>query len=141
MHQKYPDLRGHWNSITDAYNLIGSEQARSHFVVLAEIGSAARPSPRDIELWKLWLAELVLPKGFPRIRYFGFLANRRRAESLPRCRALLTPVPRVPPTDSVTAPDLWRCPCCQGPMRLVERLTPAQILRLETRPVYAIDSS
>jgi hypothetical protein len=26
--------------------------------------------------------EHVLPKGFPRIRYFGFLANRRRAELL-----------------------------------------------------------
>ena len=83
----------------------------------------------------------VLPKGFPRIRYFGFLANRRRAESLPQCRALLAPVPRVPPTDSVTDPDLWRCPCCQGPMRLIERLTPVQILRLESRLVYTIDSS
>jgi DNA-binding XRE family transcriptional regulator len=34
----------------------------SHFVVLAEIGAAARPSPRDIELWKLWLAELICLK-------------------------------------------------------------------------------
>ena len=31
----------------------------------------------------------VLPRGFPRIRYFGFLANRRRARMLPLCRALL----------------------------------------------------
>lgn len=61
-HQKYPDLRGHWNSITDVYNLLGSEEARSHFVVLAEIGAAARPSPPDIELWKLWLAELICLK-------------------------------------------------------------------------------
>jgi hypothetical protein len=83
----------------------------------------------------------VLPKGFPRIRYFGFLANRRRAESLPQCRALLAPVPRVPPTDSLTDPDLWRCPCCQGPMRAIERLTPVQIQRFESRPVYTIDSS
>jgi hypothetical protein len=29
----------------------------------------------------------VLPKGFPRFRYFGFLANRRRAESWPVPRA------------------------------------------------------
>jgi hypothetical protein len=83
----------------------------------------------------------VLPKGFPRIRYFGFLANRRRAESLPQCRALLAPVPRVPPTDSVTDPDHWHCPCCQGPMHVIERLTPAQILNLEGRRIYAIDSS
>jgi IS5 family transposase len=31
----------------------------------------------------------VLPRGFPRIRYFGWLANRRRARMLPLCRALL----------------------------------------------------
>jgi hypothetical protein len=141
MHQKYPDLRGHWNSITDAYNLIGSEQARSHFVVLAEIGSAARPSPRDIELWKLWLAELVLPKGFPRIRYFGFLANRRRTESLPRCCALLAHVLRVPPAVLASDPELWCCPCCQGPMRVIERLTAAQILREESTQVCILDSS
>jgi DNA-binding transcriptional regulator YiaG len=61
-HQKYPDVRGHWNSITDVYNLFGSEEARSHFVVLAETAAAARPSPRDIELWKLWLAELICLK-------------------------------------------------------------------------------
>jgi hypothetical protein len=83
----------------------------------------------------------VLPKGFPRIRYFGFLANRRRTELLPQCRALLAPAPRVPPPDSANHPDLWRCPECQGPMRVIERLTPAQILNLESRRIYAIDSS
>jgi hypothetical protein len=83
----------------------------------------------------------VLPKGFPRIRYFGFLANRRRAESLPRCSALLAPVPRVPPMESASDPDLWRCPDCQGPMRVIEHLTSMQILNLENRRIYAIDSS
>jgi len=29
----------------------------------------------------------VLPRSFPRIRYFGFLANRRQARMLPLCRA------------------------------------------------------
>ena len=83
----------------------------------------------------------VLPKGFPRIRYFGFLANRRRAEFLPRCRALLAPVSLLPPMDSASDPDLWRCPACQGPMRVIERVTPAQIRNLERRRIYAIDSS
>jgi hypothetical protein len=83
----------------------------------------------------------VLPKGFPRIRYFGFLANRRRAESLPQCRALLAPVPGVPPMDSNSDPHFWRCPNCQGPMRVIEHLTCVQIVNLETRPIYAIDSS
>ena len=83
----------------------------------------------------------VLPKGFPRIRYFGFLANRRRAESLSQCRTLLAHVPPVPPTDFATDPDLWCCPCCQGPMRVIERLTAAQILREESKQVCILDSS
>jgi hypothetical protein len=83
----------------------------------------------------------VLPKGFPRIRYFGFLANRRRAKFLPQCRALLAPVPLVPPMVSAGDPDLWRCPACQGPMRVIERVTPAQIRNLERRRIYAMDSS
>lgn len=32
----------------------------------------------------------VLPPGFPRIRYFGLMANRHRKDSLARCRQLLT---------------------------------------------------
>ena len=31
----------------------------------------------------------ILPTGFPRIRYYGFLANRHRQEKLARCRTLL----------------------------------------------------
>jgi len=37
----------------------------------------------------------VLPKGFPRIRYFGWLANRRRHGLLPLCRTLLAVAPRL----------------------------------------------
>ena len=83
----------------------------------------------------------ILPKGFPRIRYFGFLANRRRAESLPRCRALLAHLPRVPPAVLASDPELWCCPCCQGPMRVIEHLTAAQILREESKQVSILDSS
>ena len=36
----------------------------------------------------------VLPDGFQRIRYYGFLGNRYRAQKLARCRELLgMPVP------------------------------------------------
>jgi len=35
----------------------------------------------------------LLPKGFVRIRHFGFLANRRRAALLPRCFAALHATP------------------------------------------------
>src|ERR1019366_118064 len=74
----------------------------------------------------------VASPGFVRIRNFGFLANRRRATFLPLCAQLLNaaaqsnpvthPTPRTPP-----ALAFWTCPRCGGPMRVIERLTAAQI--------------
>jgi hypothetical protein len=83
----------------------------------------------------------VLPKGFPRIRYFGWLANRRRGALLPLCRALLACLPPVPSAAVAGEPGVWRCPCCQGPMRIVERLTATQILCEVSRRVSILDSS
>ncbi len=37
----------------------------------------------------------VLPKGFVRIRHFGFLANRRRATTLPLCFPVLGSAPQA----------------------------------------------
>lgn len=79
----------------------------------------------------------VLPRGFPRIRYFGFLANRRRGALLPLCRTLLAVEPLPVSATPAAAPISWLCPCCQGPMRVIERLT-AQQLREE---VQQLDSS
>lgn len=86
----------------------------------------------------------VLPKGFPRIRYFGWLANRSRNHLLPRCRDLLAqnPAPAVAPAPP-SEPELWQCTLCQGLMRVVEWLTLAQIeiLYPQCRPVHTLDSS
>jgi len=80
----------------------------------------------------------VLPKGLPRIRYFGWLANRRRGELLPLCRALLNhPTPTAVPNE----PEAPKCPRCQGDMCIVERLTAAQIRFAVHRREDAIDSS
>ena len=74
----------------------------------------------------------LLPRGFMRIRNFGFLANRRRAEFLPLCFRLLqqsdqppagTNSPAALPTHSP-----WNCPLCGGTMQVVERLSAAQLL-------------
>jgi hypothetical protein len=81
----------------------------------------------------------LLPKGFVRIRHFGFLANRRRATLLPLCFQVLSAVP--PPTEpqaSLLQPanPLWLCPQCGGPMVVIERLTAAQ-LQLRAPPFPA----
>lgn len=84
----------------------------------------------------------VLPKGFPRIRYFGWMANRRRRPSLLLCRSLIAqqspPQTAAPATHSAVAAE-WQCPHCLGSRRETERLTHAQIL-LE-RQVAVPDSS
>src|SRR5206468_598196 len=70
----------------------------------------------------------LLPKGFVRIRNFGFLANRRRAAFLPLCLHLLGTA-QQPQADQNAACSngLWRCPKCGGPMVVVERLSAAEI--------------
>jgi len=83
----------------------------------------------------------VLPKGLPRIRYFGWLANRRRREMLPLCRTLLAAAPPASTSPDNCETAVWHCPCCGGEMRVVERLTAKQILREQHRRVCVLDSS
>jgi hypothetical protein len=84
----------------------------------------------------------LLPNRFVRIRNFGFVANRRRATSLPLCFQLLPSrsARQTGQNCSTTdgAKDLWRCPQCAGPTVIIERLTPAEIqLRSPPLPVTA----
>jgi hypothetical protein len=80
----------------------------------------------------------VLPKGFVRIRNFGFLANRRRTTLLPLGFQLLGAAqqPHTEPEASTAneSSPLWLCPQCGGPMVVLERLTAAQI-QLRSPPV------
>src|SRR5712691_10630836 len=72
----------------------------------------------------------VPPRGFHRIRHFGFLANRVRQEKLVQCRALLGHATPLQVRDEAThceAPAVSaqepgaRCPVCQhGRMQLVQ---------------------
>jgi Putative transposase len=71
----------------------------------------------------------VLPDGFHRIRHYGLFANGHRAAMLARCRELLD----VPPASAEaegsgghkerhgTKAEVPACPCCGGPMRVIER--------------------
>jgi hypothetical protein len=70
----------------------------------------------------------VLPQGFHRIRYYGWLTSQTRAKNIARIRALLA-IPLIPvdaikaanvkPEEQPTAPE-HPCPCCGGRMRLIE---------------------
>lgn len=71
----------------------------------------------------------VLPDGFHRIRFYGFLANRYRAKKLALCRQLLD-MPAAPPADEpkkdyrdhyeeLTGLSLRICPVCHTGTMLV----------------------
>jgi hypothetical protein len=87
----------------------------------------------------------ALPPGFPRIRYYGLMANCQRADKLKLCRQLLAApltglLPR--PTDyreayaALTGKNLRRCPQCGiGTMIRIQTLAPGQT------PVAIVDTS
>ena len=73
-----------------------------------------------------------LPLGFMRIRYYGFLSNRRKSENIKRIRAFLgqSTEPEKEIKKSIeemmlklTGTDITLCPCCKkGKMRVVAEL-------------------
>jgi hypothetical protein len=80
----------------------------------------------------------VLPRGFVRIRHFGWMANRCRRRLAALCRWLLQadPLPTTsPPTPSRT------CPRCGGAVIVEEKFTPQQLWRLAQQRKYVEDSS
>ena len=69
----------------------------------------------------------ILPQGFVRIRHYGFLASRRRTTALPLCFQLLGATHQSSTSSSEDSRPLYRCPKCGGPMKVIERLTAAEI--------------
>jgi hypothetical protein len=74
----------------------------------------------------------LLPRGFVRIRNFGFLSNRQRTTLLPLCFRLLcgslTMTHPVASSSTDRPHSLWNCPVCGGTMHVVERISAAQLL-------------
>jgi hypothetical protein len=69
----------------------------------------------------------VLPKGFVRIRFFGFLANRLRAQYLKLCRQFLsTSTVEALKPDPLPDSSAWLCPHCGTRMMIVQRYMPAR---------------
>jgi hypothetical protein len=74
-------------------------------------------------------AQHILPRGFVRIRQYGFLANRCRAANLVIARQLLTAIPKpaeICPNSTADAPT-WRCPQCGANMQIGPNLTAHQL--------------
>lgn len=69
----------------------------------------------------------VLPRGFVRIRFSGFLSSRKRARLLPLCRLLIGTPFRDEAKRASSPPRLFACPCCGGGMTLIRRLTAAEL--------------
>jgi hypothetical protein len=95
-------------------------------------GNRKRPMTLPIDEFLRRFLLHVLPRGFVRIRNFGFLANRRRAALLPLCFQLLGAFPQSSHNANSPAVEdvvpLWTCPECGGPMIPVMRVIPAPIL-------------
>jgi len=62
-------------------------------------------------------------KGWSASGHFGLFANRRRGDTLSRCRDLLSAHCANEPETTTH----WRCPVCAGPMFIIERLTSSQL--------------
>ncbi len=78
----------------------------------------------------------VLPRGFARIRQFGYLANACRTARLATIRRLLRQRVSVPSSSS-DRPETWCCPRCGAPMTIGPTLT----MRELAIAVFLIDSS
>jgi hypothetical protein len=86
----------------------------------------------------------VLPHGFVRIRFFGFLANRRRKTLLPLCQQLLRmPISSCPNAarPKASSAALWRCPRCAGSMLLVQSFTVTELNPQSVERRIRFDSS
>jgi hypothetical protein len=93
----------------------------------------------------------VLPAGFHRIRYYGLLANGKRAENVARARELLAPP--IIPVDAIKAigssaaePQTANhsSPCCGGRMIIIESFEPGATPHHQPsppKPTIRIDSS
>jgi hypothetical protein len=92
----------------------------------------------------------VLPTGFHRIRYYGFLGNRHRNEKLTKCRRLLGTSTTSAPAhllsaakdyreryEDLTGRSLRRCPQCRQGQMIIVAILPRSFVA----PMIGIDSS
>jgi hypothetical protein len=87
----------------------------------------------------------VLPRGFVRIRFFGFLANRRRSQLLPLCQRLLEVISHqsLPALQAgaTKLPASRLCPHCGGAMVLIEKFMAQEIPWKSAQASHFVDTS
>jgi hypothetical protein len=83
----------------------------------------------------------VLPKGFVRIRRYGWMADRGWRERAALCRALLGAEPAPPPTSAANGAAPRYCPICGGAVEVVEMIIPRELSRPRPRRRREPDSS
>jgi hypothetical protein len=116
------------------YRLIGIEDGKVYFYWkdYADGNQQKTMALDGVEFIRRFLLHVV-PSGFMRIRHFGFLAHRHRAEKLELCRRLLNveqasdkqagapPAMNPGTTQAAVPPDL--CPACkEGRLVVIEKL-------------------
>ena len=111
------DARGQRNARTKTtIALTMPRETRTEFSEATGGWERREPSQPGVEFLRRFLLH-ILPKGFVRIRHYGFLANRCRQAKLARCRELLDA--RVPEALSATdgetskSDDGRPCPSCR----------------------------
>ena len=84
----------------------------------------------------------VLPKGFVRIRHYGWMAARCRRQRAAQCRALLgeeaAQSPNIPA--SASAPGR-QCPFCGGVVEVIEMIVPRELSRYRRSRRRELNSS
>ncbi len=75
----------------------------------------------------------VLPSGFMKIRYFGFLSNNNKKQTIPLLRKLIDPSAKLPEKTKetiiemifrLTGEDITCCPeCKKGKMRMIKKIS------------------
>ena len=101
-------------------------------------GGRLRERPRTPWPRRRFLLHL-LPPRFIRIRYYGFLAHRKRGALLPLCRkfiARVNPSRTISYGDDEPARSGWDCPRCGGQLRVIERCSAVE-LRIRAPPPLA----
>ena len=84
----------------------------------------------------------VLPKGFVRIRHYGWMANRCRSECAALCRKLLgeEAAPPAPPLPAKSSSGR-QCPLCGGVVEVIEMIIPRELSRHRRSRRRELDSS